>query len=218
MVDIADHTLNNKECVLSDDPLGQVVKQLSKLPGIGEKSASRLALFLLKRPADEVRELAQSLVDLKEKISLCSVCFNITSKDPCSICSNYDRDGRLIAVVEDFSDLLAIERTGTFRGKYHVLQGVISAIDGIGPHDLRISELIARIENQGIEEIIIATNPTVDGEATAHYLREQLEPLVKEISRIAYGLPLGGDMQYADQLTLSKSFENRRSLKEQKDD
>jgi recombination protein RecR len=197
---------------LKEDPLDRVVELLSKLPGIGEKTASRLAIYLLKRPEGEVNQLAQGLIDLKKNISLCSICYNITQYDPCSICSNSERNGQVIAVVEDFSDVLAIERVGTYRGKFHVLHGTISAIDGVGPDDIRIKELIERVKSNPIDELIIATNPTVDGEATAHYIREQLEPLVDKISRIAYGLPLGGDLQYADRLTLAKSFENRRSL------
>ena len=194
---------------MKNDPLARAVEQLSKLPGIGEKSASRLAIHLLKKPADEVRQLANSLLALKEKLSLCSICFNITDTDPCAICRDPERDGKVIAIVEDFSDLIAVENAGTYRGKYHVLHGTISAIDGVGPHDIKITELIERVKNDTVNELIIATNPTVEGETTAHYLKEQLEPHVNKISRIAYGLPMGGDLQYADRLTLAKSFENR---------
>ena len=165
---------------MKDDPLDRVVELLSKLPGIGEKTASRLAIHLLKRPAEDVRRLAQSMVDLKEQIKLCPECFNITNAELCSICANPGRDGRTIAVVEDFSDVLAIERAGSYRGGYHVLQGVISAIDGVGPDDIRIKELIERDNANSADEVIIATNPTVDGEATAHYLTDQLKPLVKK--------------------------------------
>jgi recombination protein RecR len=185
---------------------------LSPLEGIGPKTAQRLTFFLLKRPADEVRELAESLVAVKERIVSCSTCFNVTDQDPCRICSDPARDSRLLCVVEEPNDLLAMERTGEYKGLYHVLLGALSPLDGIGPEDLRVRELLARLEQDRVEEVILATNPSVEGEATAIYLARLLKPLGMRITRIARGLPVGGDLEYADEVTLSKAMEGRREM------
>jgi recombination protein RecR len=182
------------------------------LPGIGPKTAQRLTFFLLKRPAEEVRELSQALVAVKDRIVYCQTCFNVTDQDPCRICADPARDGRLLCVVEEPNDLLAMERTGEFRGRYHVLLGALSPLDGIGPEDLKVRELLARLDAGGMQEVILATNPNVEGEATALYLARLLRPLGIRVTRIARGLPVGGDLEYADQVTLSKALEGRREI------
>jgi recombination protein RecR len=194
------------------EPVARLIEALQHLPGIGPKTAQRLTFFLLKRPADEVRELAESLTAVKEKISYCRVCFNVTDNDPCRICADPARDGRLICVVEEPNDLLAMERTGEFRGRYHVLLGALSPLDGIGPEDLKVRELLARLDAGGPTEVILATNPNVEGEATALYLAKLLRPLGLRVTRIARGLPVGGDLEYADQVTLAKALEGRREI------
>jgi recombination protein RecR len=183
------------------EPVARLVEALQRLPGIGPKTAQRLTFFLLKRPADEVKTLAESLTQLKELIVHCRICFNVTEEDPCRICSDPRRDQRIFCVVEEPNDLLALERTGEFRGRYHVLLGALSPLDGIGPEDLRVRELLFRLETPGVEEIILATNPSVEGEATAIYLAKLLKPLGLRITRIARGLPVGGDLEYADEVT-----------------
>jgi recombination protein RecR len=185
---------------------------LQRLPGIGPKTAQRLTFFLLKRPLDEVQTLAESLTQLKHLIVHCHVCFNVTEEDPCRICSDPRRDPRALCIVEEPNDLLALERTGEFRGRYHVLLGALSPLDGIGPEDLRVRELLARLETPGVEEVILATNPSVEGEATAIYLAKLLKPFGMRITRIARGLPVGGDLEYADEVTLSKALEGRRDV------
>jgi len=194
------------------EPVARLIEALQRLPGIGPKTAQRLTFFLLKRPADEVKMLAESLTQLKELIVHCGICFNVTEEDPCRICSDPRRDPRIFCVVEEPNDLLAIERTGEFRGRYHVLLGALSPLDGIGPEDLRVRELLFRLETPGVEEIILATNPSVEGEATAIYLAKLLKPLGMRITRIARGLPVGGDLEYADEVTLSKALEGRREV------
>lgn len=194
------------------EPVARLIEALQRLPGIGPKTAQRLAFFLLKRPADEVRELADSLVAVKERIVACRSCFNVTEEDPCRICNDPSRDPGLLCVVEEPNDLLAMERTGEFRGRYHVLLGALSPLDGIGPDDLKVRELLARVERGEVREVILATNPNVEGEATALYLGKLLRPLGVRITRIARGLPVGGDLEYADQVTLSKALEGRREL------
>jgi recombination protein RecR len=185
---------------------------LQKLPGVGPKTAQRLTFFLLKRPAGEVRELADALTQLKERIVHCSVCFNVTENDPCRICRDPGRDSRALCIVEEPNDLLAIERTGEFRGRYHVLLGALSPLDGIGPEDLKVRELLTRLEAGPVAEIILATNPSVEGEATAIYLAKLLKPFGVRITRIARGLPVGGDLEYADEVTLSKALEGRKEM------
>ncbi len=194
------------------EPVARLIEALQRLPGIGPKTAQRLAFFLLKRPADEVRELAAALVAVKDRIVYCRTCFNVTDEDPCRICADPARDGRLICVVEEPNDLLAMERTGEYRGRYHVLLGALSPLDGIGPEDLKVRELLARLDAGGATEVILATNPNVEGEATALYLAKLLRPLGVKVTRIARGLPVGGDLEYADQVTLSKALEGRREI------
>src|SRR6266516_3248230 len=194
------------------EPVARLIEALERLPGIGPKTAQRLTFFLLKRPVEEVRELSEALVAVKDRIVYCQTCFNVTDEDPCRICRDPGRDSRLICVVEEPNDLLAMERTGEFRGRYHVLLGALSPLDGIGPEDLKVRELLGRLETPGVEEVILATNPSVEGEATAIYLAKLLRPLVPRITRIARGLPVGGDLEYADEVTLSKALEGRREV------
>ena len=194
------------------EPVARLIEALQRLPGIGPKTAQRLAFFLLKRPAEEVTALAESLTQLKALIVHCGVCFNVTQEDPCRICRDPQRDARALCVVEEPNDLLAIERTGEFRGRYHVLLGALSPLDGIGPEDLKVRELLSRLERDPVEEIILATNPSVEGEATALYLGKLLKPFATRITRIARGLPVGGDLEYADEVTLSKALEGRKDL------
>jgi recombination protein RecR len=194
------------------EPVARLIDALQRLPGIGPKTAQRLTFFLLKRPAEEVRELSQALLAVKERIVYCRVCFNVADQDPCPICADPRRDGRLLCVVEEPNDLLAMERTGEYRGRYHVLLGALSPLDGIGPEDLKIRELLARLEAGGVAEVIRATNPHVEGEATALYLAKLVRPLSVRVTRIARGLPVGGDLEYADQVTLSKALEGRREI------
>ena len=195
------------------EPVARLIDALQRLPGIGPKTAQRLTFFLLKRPAEEVRELSSSLMAVKEQIGYCTICFNVTDQDPCRICSDPARDNNLLCVVEEPNDLLAMERTGEYKGRYHVLLGALSPLDGVGPDDLKVRELLARLDAGGsTTEIILATNPNVEGEATALYLARLLRPLGVRITRIARGLPVGGDLEYADQVTLSKALEGRREI------
>jgi recombination protein RecR len=194
------------------EPVARLIEALQRLPGIGPKTAQRMTFFLLKRPVAEVRELSESLVALKDRIVYCGSCFNVTDQDPCRICADPARDGRLLCVVEEPNDLLAMERTGEYRGRYHVLLGALSPLDGIGPDDLKVRELLVRLEGRAPDEVILATNPNVEGEATALYLAKLLRPLGVRITRIARGLPVGGDLEYADQVTLSKALEGRREM------
>ena len=194
------------------EPFARLIEALQRLPGIGPKTAQRLTFFLLKRPIDEVRELSEALIAVKERIVYCRSCFNVTDEDPCHICADPARDDRVMCVVEEPNDLLAMERTGEFRGRYHVLLGALSPLDGIGPEDLKVRELLTRLEQGATAEVILATNPNVEGEATAIYLAKLLRPLGVRITRIARGLPVGGDLEYADQVTLSKALEGRREI------
>jgi recombination protein RecR len=194
------------------EPVARLTEALQRLPGIGPKTAQRLTFFLLKRPADEVRELSEALTAVKERIVYCRTCFNVTDEDPCRICADPARDARVLCIVEEPNDLLAMERTGEFRGRYHVLLGALSPLDGIGPEDLKIRELLVRLDAGGVAEVILATNPNVEGEATALYLAKLLRPLGVRVTRIARGLPVGGDLEYADQVTLSKALEGRREI------
>jgi recombination protein RecR len=194
------------------EPVARLIDALQRLPGIGPKTAQRLTFFLLKRPADEVRELSAALVAVKERIVYCRTCFNVTDEDPCRICADVRRDDHVLCVVEEPNDLLAMERTGEFHGRYHVLLGALSPLDGIGPDDIKVRELLARLDAGGVNEVILATNPNVEGEATALYLAKLLRPLGVRVTRIARGLPVGGDLEYADQVTLSKALEGRREI------
>lgn len=191
------------------DALGNLVDAFARLPGIGRKSAQRLAFHILKQPKQEAYQLAKAIVNAKEKIKYCQVCYNLTDQDICPICSNPNRDSSIICVVEDARDVMALERVHEFKGLYHVLNGVISPIDGIGPEQLKIRELLLRLRDENVQEIIIATNTNIEGEATAMYLSNLLKPLGIKITRIAQGLPVGGDIQYADEITLAKAFNGR---------
>ena len=195
----------------------RLIEALSQLPGIGPKSASRLAFFLLRSPAEMSLALADALRDLKARTRLCSACFNITESDPCPICADVSRDHGLICVVEEPLDVAAIERSRAYRGVYHVLHGVISPINGVGPDDLRIDELIGRIRKsaeagQPVREVILATNPTVEGEMTASFIQRKLAGLEVSVTRLARGLPVGGDLEYADEVTLSRALEGRQRM------
>jgi recombination protein RecR len=194
------------------EPVARLIDALQRLPGIGPRTAQRLTFFLLKQPVEQVRELAEAVVSLKVNIVHCSRCFNVTQDDPCRICGDPARDPRLLCIVEEPNDLLAMERTGEFRGRYHVLLGALSPLDGIGPEDLKVRELLQRLEREPVEEIILATNPNVEGEATAIYLSKLLRPLGARLTRIARGLPIGGDLEYADEVTLSKALEGRKEI------
>ena len=191
--------------------LEKLIKQFSRLPGIGQKSATRMALYVLRSNRDLAEGLARSLMDVKEKIRFCSTCFNLTDEDPCTICRNENRADGTICVVEGPGDQLAIEESGTFRGRYHVLHGSLSPLDGIGPEDLKIGELLGRLEKEGITEVIIATNPTTEGEATASFLYQLLSKKDKalKITRIALGVPMGGDLKYMDRMTLEHALKSR---------
>jgi recombination protein RecR len=192
--------------------LARLVGELVRLPGIGPKSAQRLTFHLLKASKDEVQALAQAIMELKERTQSCNVCFNISEDDRCNICADPSRDGSMLCVVEEANDLWAIEKTGSFRGRYHVLGGSLSPLDGRGPEALTAKALLQRLEAEGVKEVILATNPNVEGEATAMYLSRLLKPLAVRVTRIARGLPVGGDLEYADEVTLSKSLEGRREV------
>ena len=194
-------------------PVQDLVEELTRLPGIGPKTAQRLAFHILKVDQADARRLATAIVGVKEKTRFCARCFNISTDELCEYCSNDRRDPALVCVVEEARDIVAVEKTGEFRGRYHVLGGAISPIDGVGPDDLRIAELLARIPSEGIEEIIVATNPNVEGEATGMYLARLITPLGVKVTRIASGLPVGGDLEYADEVTLGRALEGRRELR-----
>jgi recombination protein RecR len=194
------------------DPVSHLMQALTKLPGIGEKTASRLAFHILGSSEDYCRELAQAVLDVKLKIRLCSSCLNITEDDPCRICADPARSDEILCVVEEPNDLYAIEKTGAFRGKYHVLHGVISPLDGIGPDEIRVEELIERLKSGKVQEVILATNPVVEGDATALYLSEQIKPLGVKVTRIARGIPVGGDLEYTDGATLTNALRGRQPL------
>ncbi|MBI4294879.1 MAG: recombination protein RecR [Chloroflexi bacterium] len=193
-------------------PVARLIEELHKLPGIGPKSAQRLTYFLVRMPAEQARALAEAILDVKDKIVLCSVCYNITETDPCPVCQGPHRDRSLICVVEEPLDILALERTGGYQGLYHVLHGVISPMDGIGPDELKIRELLARLKDGQVREVILATNPNLEGEATAMYLQRLLSPLGVKVTRLARGLPFGGDLEYADDVTLSRALEGRQEV------
>ncbi|WP_456434095.1 recombination mediator RecR [Thermosulfuriphilus sp.] len=190
----------------------RLINNLSRLPGIGEKTATRLALQVLRWPREEARELAESIARLHERVSLCSYCLNFTEDDPCPICTDTSRDRELLCVVEDSAALEALEKAGVFKGRYHVLHGLLSPRDGIGPKELRVKELLGRIPKEGIKEVILALSPTAPGEATAAYLRDVLVGLGVRVSRIACGVPMGMEIKYADEMTLRLALEGRRDL------
>jgi len=193
-------------------PLVRLIEELSKLPTVGPKTAQRLAFYMLSMPAEDAEALASAIIEAKRRIRYCSTCANITETDPCELCTDAKRDQSVICVVENPRDVAAMERTREFKGLYHVLQGAISPLDGIGPDDLRIAELLRRLAGGTVHELIVATNPRVEGEATALYLAKVIKPLGVKVTRIAHGLPVGGDLEYADEVTLARALEGRREL------
>jgi recombination protein RecR len=197
---------------ITAEPVAKLIDELGRLPGVGPKSASRLAYFLLRAPKEQALSLAEAILEVKERIVLCSRCFNITETDPCAICQDAERDQSMICVVEEPLDVLALDRTGEFKGLYHVLHGAISPVDGIGPDKLRIRELLERVDRERPEEVILATNPNIEGDATAMYIARQLVSTGVSISRPASGLPVGGDLEYADEITLGRALAGRRTL------
>jgi recombination protein RecR len=197
---------------LYEGPVQRLIDELGRLPGIGPKSAQRIAYYLLKVAPEDARRLAGAIVEVKEKISWCRRCFNIAEGEECAICRDERRDSSVLCVVEEPRDIVAVERTHEFTGRYHVLQGAISPIEGIGPEQLRVKELIRRVGEEGVAEVILATNPNIEGEATAMYLAKLLKPLGIRVTRIASGLPVGGDLEYADEVTLGRALEGRRDV------
>jgi len=194
------------------DAVQQLISEFKKLPGIGSKSAQRLVFYLIRKPEEECQKLAQALMQLKSSLRICSVCNNIGVIDPCQICSSSSRDARVVCIVEEPSNILSIEKTGIYKGHYHVLHGVISPIDGIGPDDLKLNNLVKRLKEGRIEEVIVATNPTSEGEVTALYISKLVKPLNIKITRIASGVPVGGDLEYIDAVTLSRALSGRQAL------
>jgi len=199
------------------EPVARLIEEFTKLPGIGPKTAQRLTFFLLRAPAEEAKALAEAVLRMKERVTFCSVCYNITETDPCRICAGDERDRSVICVVEEPLDVLALERTGSYEGLYHVLHGAISPVDGIGPDDLRIDGLLRRLQGTGgsaspVREVILATNPNLEGEATAMYLARLIAALGVRVTRLARGLPVGGDLEYADEVTLTRALEGRREM------
>jgi recombination protein RecR len=193
-------------------PIDHLIEALARFPGIGRKTASRLAFHILRSSVSEAQELAQAIVDVKEKIHLCSLCFNLTDEDPCWVCRDDHRTKEVLCVVEGPNDLVAIESTVEFKGRYHVLHGTLSPLDGVGPEEIKVKELMDRLKQEQISEVILATNPTVEGGATALYLADLIKSLGIKVTRIAYGIPMGGEIEYADAMTLSKALEGRREI------
>ena len=194
------------------DPLTRLVEQLQKLPGIGAKSAQRLAFYVLKNPREDAERLIEAIRDVKDRVTYCSNCNNITDADPCVFCTSATRDQRVICVVEEPQNVSVVEKTREFRGVYHVLMGTLSPLQGVGPDDLKIKGLLTRVGTGGVDEVILATNPTVEGEATALYLARLLKPLGVRVTRIAMGIPVGSDLEYADEVTMTRAMEGRRDL------
>ncbi|WP_256760667.1 recombination mediator RecR [Cohnella sp. WQ 127256] len=194
------------------EPIAKLIDSFSRLPGIGPKTAARLAFYVLRMKEEEVIDFAKALVNVKRNLTYCTVCCNITDTDPCRICSDKSRDVSVICVVQEPKDLVAMERTREFKGHYHVLNGAISPMDGLGPDDIRVAELVRRLGDDTVQELILATNPNIEGEATAMYLSRLVKPFGIKVTRIAHGLPVGGDLEYADEVTISKALEGRREL------
>lgn len=194
------------------EPIAKLIDSFSKLPGVGPKTAARLAFYVLRMKEEDVTSFAKALVNVKRNLIYCSVCCNITDTDPCRICSDRTRDRSVICVVQEAKDLVAMERMKEYHGLYHVLQGAISPMEGIGPDDIRLAELLKRLADDEVQELILATNPNIEGEATAMYLSRLVKPFQLKVTRIAHGLPVGGDLEYADEVTLSKALEGRREL------
>ncbi len=197
---------------LTVEPVARLIEEFNKLPGIGPKTASRLTFHLLRASTEQAHALAEAIADVKDKTIYCSHCFNIATQDPCAICSNPNRDAAVICVVEEPLDVLAIERTGEFRGVYHVLHGAISPVEGINPEDLKIRELVGRVRTEPVDEVIVATNSTLEGDATQVYIAREIVPLGVKVTRLARGLPVGSDLEYADEVTLGRALENRREV------
>jgi len=197
---------------LLPDPLTRLVEQLQKLPGIGAKGAQRLAFHILKNPRDDAERLCEAIRDIKERVTYCTVCNNITEQDPCGFCTSASRDQRLICVVEEPQNVSVVEKTREFRGVYHVLMGALSPLHGVGPDDLKIKGLLSRVADGAVDEVILATNPNVEGEATALYLARLLKPLGVRVTRIAMGIPVGSDLEYADEVTMTRAMEGRREV------
>ena len=193
-------------------PVQDLIDELGRLPGVGPKSAQRIAFHLLKLPKQDALRLARSITEVKDRVAFCTRCFNIAEGDVCGICSDDRRDATVICVVEEPRDIVAVEKTGEFKGRYHVLQGALSPIEGIGPDQLRVKELLGRLDDEGVTEIILCTNPNIEGETTAMYIGRLLKPLGLRVTRIASGLPVGGDLEYADELTLGRALEGRREV------
>jgi recombination protein RecR len=194
------------------DPLAKLISELQKLPSIGPKTAQRIAMHILRMKDEDAKRLGQVISDVKDQIIYCSLCGGVTDRDPCHICSDQRRDHKMICVVEETDDVMALERAGIFKGVYHVLMGALSPMEGINPDDLRIKELFERINSQEIAEVLIATNPNSQGQATAIYLSKKIKPLGIRVTQLAYGLPIGGDIEYADEVTLGKALEGRREI------
>ncbi len=198
--------------MLYTQPLQVLIDELGRLPGVGPKSAQRIAFYLLRVPQEDAARLAQAIVEMKERTTLCTRCFNVAEGELCGVCADPQRDGGLLCVVEDPRDIVAVERTNEHRGRYHVLHGALNPMEGIGPDQLRVRELLGRIDAEQVEEVILCTNPNLEGEATAMYLAKLLTPLGVKVTRIASGLPVGGDLEYADELTLGRALEGRREV------
>ncbi|TVX85221.1 recombination mediator RecR [Paenibacillus agilis] len=194
------------------EPIAKLIEAFSRLPGVGPKTAARLAFHVLRMQEDDVIDFAKALVNVKRNLTYCSVCCNITDTDPCRICQDKSRDVSVICVVQETKDLVAMERMKEFQGHYHVLQGAISPMEGIGPEDIKLAELLKRLSDERVKELILATNPNIEGEATAMYISRLVRPFGIKVTRIAHGLPVGGDLEYADEVTLSKALEGRREL------
>ncbi len=193
-------------------PLERLVHALKRLPGVGEKTATRYAFYILNADQDEIQELLKTIREVRRNLRLCSTCFHLTDVDPCGICSDPRRDNSRLLVVETPLDLIAVEKVGTFRGLYHVLHGVLSPLDNIGPDNIRLKELVERVAHEDVAEVILALNPTVEGEATANYIRQRLKETGTAVSRIAYGIPIGGSLEYTDPLTLTRALDNRKEI------
>ena len=202
--------MNEHPTAAAAAPVARLIEEFHKLPGVGPKSAQRLTYYLLRMPAAEAKALAEAILDVKERITFCSACQNVTDVNPCRICASDRRDRSIICVVEEPLDILALERSGSYQGLYHVLHGAISPMDGIGPEELKIEELLSRLRSEEVQEVILATNPNLEGEATAMYLTRLLRPLGPKVTRLASGLPVGGDLEYADDVTLSRALEGRQ--------
>ncbi len=193
-------------------PVAKLVNELNKLPGVGPKTAQRLSFFILKQPPEEAEKLARTIVEARHSVKYCSMCGSLTDVDPCEICRSPVRDKSIICVVEDPRDVISIERSREFRGVYHVLHGAISPMDGVGPDDLTIRDLLDRVKDRGVKEVVLATNSSVEGEATAMYIARLIQPTGIKVTRIAHGIPVGGDLEYADEITLARAFEGRREM------